>query len=157
MNKYHLLLLRLCFCGELLTAALIVLIFESGLLPAGELAHDAQAIYLAEMAGVCLTIISIPLAMKFMKFTAVRKALTARPQSYTTYSLLRLMILSVPLLVNTLFYYMTGFDATLGYLAIIMLIPYLFVWPSRARWEDECPTENSRYEKSPSESGKYVK
>lgn len=157
MNKNHLLILRLSFCCELLIAAMYVVFFESGLLPAGLLAHDTQAIYLAEMAGVCLTIISIPLALKFMKFKAIRRALSSNPQHYTTFCLLRLWMLTVPLWTNILLYYMTGFDTTLGYLAIMMLIPYFFVWPSRGREEDECPTENSHYEKTPSESGNYKK
>lgn len=130
-------LLRYTFVSIVLTAVLLVVIYEAGLLLPGDLAADGQAIYAMEMVGVGLTIVSIPLALKWMTFGWVRNALAEGPEKYLLHALLRQTMLSVPLLYDTLTYYLLGSDPTMGYLGLMTLVAMLFVWPSRGRMEYE--------------------
>lgn len=147
MNKNSLILLRIVYCTHLLTAVLLVAIFELQLLPTGMLAHDAATTYAMEMAGVVLTIISIPVALKMLNFPKFRALLKQQPERYTSFSLIRLSILGAPLLYDTLAYYFTGLDATLGYLGLMVVVAFLFVWPSRGKMEYECDINYSKDEK----------
>ena len=138
MNKKNLSLLRALYCIFLLQAALLVLIYETEMLPVGTQAYDSKANYLVEMSGLLLTIICIPLALKLMNFSWVKKMLRQQPQKYLLLCIIRLGLLGVPLLFDVLAYYLLGLDATLGYLALMIVVAFLFIWPSQEKMEYEC-------------------
>ena len=130
--------LRAIFFCELLTAALLAAIFETGMLDNSQLAEPAGRAYLLEIAGVALTVASIPLAMKLMHFETVRRAIKDNEANYRTWSSVRLILLYASLGYNLLMYYLLGFDVTCGYLALMTVVAFFFVWPSRGRMEYEC-------------------
>ena len=138
MNKQTLNLLRAVYCVILLQAALLVIIFETGLLPVGTQAYDSQVNYMVEMTGLILTIVCIPLALKMMHFSRIKELLHQQPRKYQLLSITRLALLGVPLLFDVLAYYLLGFDATLGYLALMIVVAFLFIWPSKDKMEYEC-------------------
>ena len=129
--------LRALFFGELLTAALLAVIFETGMLASSQLAEPDGRAYILEIAGVGLTVVSIPLAMKLMHFETVRRAVKDDEARYRTWSCLRLVILFGSLIYNLLMYYLLGFDVTCGYLALMTVVAFFFVWPSRGKMEYE--------------------
>ena len=101
-------LLRLTFFVDLLTAACIVFIFETGMLPEGDLATSETLEYWLSLAGIAMIIILLPLSLRLMKFGAVKRSVAQSEENYTRWSLIRIAMLGVPLLYNVLCYYLTG-------------------------------------------------
>lgn len=131
-------ILRFTFISQLLTSAIIAFLGEIGWLPTGLLDDGGKQSYLLSMIGVALTIVGLPIALKLLHFSAVRSQVKNNVRLYFKWSVVRLAILYVPLAYNILMYYFLGFNVTCGYLALMTLVGYLFVWPSRGRMESEC-------------------
>lgn len=126
-------ILRITYFAALLTAAGLVFIFETGMLPEGDLGADEVFAYWLSMAGVALTIILLPLSLRLMKFKAVMKSVAESEMNYTRWSLIRIAMLTIPLLYNTLCYYLTGCVTTFAYMALMVAVGFMFIWPSRDR------------------------
>ena len=73
--------------------------------------------------------------MKLFKLRAVAKRLRT-PQALLCLGSLRLAMLTVPMVVNTLLYYLF-MNVAFGYLAIILALCIFFVFPSMSRCEAE--------------------
>ena len=131
--------LRIIFCGELLTPAILAAIFETDMLPAGAIAVDEVQEYVFSMCSVILTLISIPLALKLMTFKHVRAQVQQSEQNYRTWALLRIVLLGTPLIYNLLMYYLLSFNTSCGYMALICAVSFFFIWPSdgKMRYERE--------------------
>ena len=121
--------LRITYICELLTSALLAVIFETGLLEGGQLADNPQTAYVLEIIGIVLALVCIPLAMKLFHFEKVSQAVNTDDLAFTRWSTYRLCLLGLPLLYNTLMYYLLGFDVTCGYLALMSVVPFIFIWP----------------------------
>ncbi len=130
-------LLRITYCIELLTAVCIAVIFETGLLPEGDWAADEVLNYWLSMAGVTLTIILLPLSLRLMKFEKVKQYVAESEMNYVRCSLVRIAMLGVPLLFNTLCYYFTGCETTYAYMALMAVVCFLFIWPSKDKMNYE--------------------
>lgn len=125
--------LRITYCIELLTAVCFAVIFETGLLPEGDWAADEVLNYWLSMAGVALTIILLPLSLRLMKFEKVKQYVAESEMNYVRCSVVRIVMLGVPLLYNTLCYYLTGCVPTYAYMALMAAVCFLFIWPSHDR------------------------
>ena len=147
MNTQQLNILRSTYLVALTTAILLIIIFEVGLLPTGTRVYDSMSNYTCEMIGVFLTIISIPVALKLMSLGRIKRLLSDYQDKYFTFSVVRISLLTVPLLYDTAFYYLLGEDATLGYLALMAVVAFLFIWPSRGKMEYELENASKQLEK----------
>ena len=130
-------LLRIVFFSGLLAAGLLVLLFETEMLESGALAGDEQTAYWLSIVGVALTIIAIPTALKLMTWKRVKTDVTQSEQSYVRWSVLRLLMLTTPLMYNLLVYYLLGCEPTYAYMALMLLLVFLFVWPSQDKMNYE--------------------
>ena len=84
-----------------------------------------------------LTIAVIPAALYLFKIRKVKEALKAEPvAAMKKYGVMRLLMLGLPLVANTDLYYMS-MNVAFGYMAIILLLVLPFVYPSKARCEEE--------------------
>lgn len=130
--------LTIIFLSIVALAALMVLLFETNVLEPGSLAGrdmlEFNVLSVVELFTVC----AIPLALRLFKFKKVHRQLVARPASkLKSWGTLRLLMLGLPLLASVLFYYLFFMKAAFGYLAIILLLSMLFVWPSKGKCEAE--------------------
>lgn len=130
--------LTILFWTILALALITVVLFETGILEFGYYASDqVQAEFLLTIMMEILTLAAIPLALKLFKFKSVRADLIARKaEALRKWGLLRLLLLLVPLLVNTLLYYAYA-NTTFGYMAIILCLTLPFVYPGKERCESE--------------------
>ncbi|MBP3828965.1 MAG: hypothetical protein ILA06_01495 [Bacteroidaceae bacterium] len=150
--------LRYVFVGQLLSAVLIAVAGETGWLPIGSLSGDDQRTYVLSIVGVALAIIGLPLALKLMHLHYVRTDIwgddhdndngndVAAPwqSGYTKWSIVRMSLLWLSLLFNLIMYYLLGYNTTCGYLALMTVVAYLFVWPSDDRMQAERDWERER-------------
>ncbi len=118
-------------------ALAIVAIYELGLLESGVLADSKQTEFVAMTVMELTSIGAAFLGLRLFKFHMIHDELVCLKESaMLKWGMLRLLILEVPMVVNTYLYYMY-MNATFGYLAIILLLTLPFVRPSESRCIDE--------------------
>ena len=142
MSTQQLHILRSTYIVTFMSAILLIIIFETGMLANGIYAYDSMTNYVCEMIGIFLTIVCIPLALKLMSFSMVKRMLNQDSGKYFTLCAVRISLLALTLLYNVASYYLLGEDATLGYLALMAVVAFLFIWPSRGKMDYEL--ENAR-------------
>lgn len=130
MDKGFIILLRCVYFANLATAGIIAVLFEMLSLEPGQLTCNEEASYWFGICGIGLLLICIPVALKLMSFKRIKAAVKESTQAYQTWSLMRLALLEVPLLFNTLAYYLLGCEPKFGYMALMIVVAHLFVWPS---------------------------
>jgi hypothetical protein len=151
VKKVRLVLLAL-LVGYLAVAVALVCLYETDQLPSGEQAGvNPQLEFVVTTAMELLTIGAIPLALKFFKFKSVRRSFHQNGvAALRQMGQLRISLLALPMVANTLLYYMY-MNTTFGYMAIILLLCLPFVFPTLARCQAEL--EDSRDELDCSKPG----
>ena len=119
---------------ELLAITILwVVLAETGVIETGQFAGNAQQEFLQVAVMEIATLGSVFLALRLFKFKAIHKELVEnKEQALLKWGLIRLVLLEVPMLSNTLFYYQF-MNTTFGYLAIIQLLCLPFVFPTMGR------------------------
>ena len=119
-----------------ITVVLVVL-FETDVLPSGLMATEKQTEFLLTTLMELLTLASVYMSLRLFKFDKVHQELvTLKADGLRRWGLIRLAILLLPMLLNTVLYYLF-MNTTFGYMAIILAICLPFVYPSEARCEAE--------------------
>jgi len=138
------LILMLEFWIPLAVCLLLVILFESDILPVGwESSYGSKEFFIAVVMEL-MTICAIPLALRLFKFKRVHRALTAdqenRERNLLKWGSYRMGMLCIPMLLNTLFYYMF-MNVAFGYMGIILALCLFFVYPSLRRCHDETASQ----------------
>ena len=124
------------FLAAVVVSAIIVVLFETDVLQCGVLLDDSgsgEFVVLTFME--LLTLCVIPVALRLFKFKSVVESLAA-PKALLRWGMLRLAMLCLPMVANTLLYYLY-FNVAFGYMGIILLLCLAFVLPTARR----CVTE----------------
>lgn len=117
----------------------IVALYELDVLDV--LADSKQTEFVAMTAMEMTTLCAAFLGLRLFKFPKIHADLvTHQEPAMLKWGILRLLILEVPMVVNTYLYYMY-MNTTFGYLAIILLLCLPFVFPSLNRCIDETTEE----------------
>ena len=122
--------LRNLFIGTVAVPLLIATVYECDVLPTGVFAGKAQEEFLAVIIMELMTIVMIPLALRLFKAKDVeRKVAEGDTLALRIWGALRILMITVPLLLNTIGYYLF-MNTTFGYMALILLICLPFVYTS---------------------------
>ena len=122
-------------------ALTIVLLNECGVVESGTLADSKQTEFVAMTVMELTSLAAAFLGLRLFKFKKIHQDLVDRKEpAMRQWGILRLLILEVPMIVNTYLYYMY-MNATFGYLAIILLLCLPFVFPSLNRCLSETSEE----------------
>lgn len=136
--------LKAIFFAIIALALVMVIVFETGMMESGALADDRQQEFILTALMELTSLGAAFLGLRLFKFSSVEKQLVDSPETaMTKWGTVRLLMLELPMLVDTLLYYMF-MNATFGYLAIMLLLCLPFVYPS----EDRCTAETTRGDES---------
>lgn len=125
------------FWVPIILCVVIVILGELNVFPTGVLNGNAQVEFVLLAAMEIITICTIPLALRLFRFAKIHnKLVEQREQALQKWGAIRLEMLSVPMVVNTLLYYLT-MNAAFGYLAIILFLCMFFVVPTKERCNAE--------------------
>jgi hypothetical protein len=107
-----------------------------------------DTLFAVQTVVILLSLALVPLALRLFKFRRIHDDLVARKaQALKKWGTLRLLMLGLSLVGNTLLYYLFGTEPAFGYLAVITMLVLPFVVPTRKRCEaettEEEPVENS--------------
>lgn len=116
---------------------LIVCCYETNIMLEGGFAGNTTAEFIVATVMVLLTIIVIPIALRMIKYGVVQNLLRReREQGLYKASMMRMALLMVPMLLNTVCYY-HFLNVEFAYLAIVLAISLVFVVPTVKRCEAE--------------------
>lgn len=123
-------ILRTLFIASVGIAVVVAALYELDILPSGVLADRPQDEFLCTIAMELVTIVFIPIALRLFKTKDVEKRLDEGDiRTFKTWSIVRILMITVPLLMNTLLYYLF-MNTTFGYMALILLICLPFIYPA---------------------------
>ncbi|MBQ8948331.1 MAG: hypothetical protein IJ059_00880 [Prevotella sp.] len=139
-------LLKTFFIVSLVVAIVVIVLFETETLPTGVLAEEKQSEFLLVTLMELTTLGGVFLALRLFKFEAVHRDLVTREAAaLLKWGLVRLALLLVPMLVNTLLYYIY-MNTTFGYMAIMQFLCLPFVFPSAGRCLAETTEDEGKSE-----------
>lgn len=129
MNK-TISLLRTVLIANVGVAVVIAALYELDILPSGMMAGRPQDEFLSTISMELITIVFIPVALRLFKTKDVEKRLEeGNIKAFRKWGLLRILMITVPLVLNTLLYY-SFMNTTFGYMALILLICLPFIYPA---------------------------
>lgn len=121
----------LYICGEFLHADMAIL--EGA---------DVQVKFVVQTTMILVTLAAIPVALRMFFTSSVRQdLLTHKAPALSKWGVIRLLLLGVPMLVNTCLYYAFGYESSFGWLAVIVLLAMPFVYPTTNRCLSEIEEE----------------
>ena len=124
--------LNIIFYTNIVLSLLAVVLFETNTLIGGWWADNRSADFLCTTFLALFSLCAIPVAFRLVR---PGRSNTAR-MNYERRAILRLVLLGLPLLLNTFAYY-AFMGVPFGYMAIILFLCLLFVVPTQKRYERE--------------------
>ena len=111
-------------------AVVIAALYELDILPSGMMTGRPQDEFLSTLSMELITIVFIPVALRLFKTKDVEKRLEeGNIKAFRKWGLVRILMITVPLVLNTLLYY-SFMNTTFGYMALILLICLPFIYPA---------------------------
>ena len=129
MNK-TISLLRTVLIANVGVAVVIAALYELDILPSGMFTGRPQDEFLSTISMELITIVFIPVALRLFKTKDVEKRLEeGNIKAFRKWGLVRILMITVPLVLNTLLYY-SFMNTTFVYMALILLICLPFIYPA---------------------------
>ena len=125
------------YIAQIVIALVFIVLFETDTLPVGVKADDKQSEFVLTALMEIISLGAAFLGLRLFKFKPIHNDLVDRKATAMwKWGMTRLIILEVPMVINTLLYYIY-MNTTFGYLGIILLLCLPFVFPSLSRCEAE--------------------
>ena len=121
------------YIAQIALALVIIVLFETDVLPVGVKADDKQSDFVMVALMEIISLGAAFLGLRLFKFKPIHDDLVNRPETAMwKWGMSRLMILEVPMVINTLLYYIY-MNTTFGYMGIMLLLCLPFVFPTLNR------------------------
>ena len=121
------------YTAHVLMALVIIVLFETDVLPAGVKADDKQSEFVLTALMEIVSLGAAFIGLRLFKFKAIHNDLVSRKETAMwKWGMTRLLILEAPMVINTLLYYIY-MNTTFGYMGIMLLLCLPFVFPSLSR------------------------
>lgn len=112
-------------------AIIIAVLCENDIIHNGIFAGSRQAEFISLSIMELVTITSIPVSMKLPNIKKVKESIKTNPyKNIIRWGTLRLCLIGIPLIANTILYY-SYMHVAFGYMAIIGLICLAFIYPGK--------------------------
>lgn len=134
-------ILQINYFLNLIIVLLWIVLNENDVLNIVGSAHEnTNSDFLSASIMEVITICFIPVSLRLFKFGVIRQAIkddkTPLLNTFFAYLLVRLEMLLMPMLVNAVLYYVF-MNVAFGYMAIILFLSTLFIFPTQERCEQE--------------------
>ena len=120
----------------LIITAVLIILFETGILPSGICSGNTQVEFLAQTIMIILTLGVIPVALRMsvnMNHHSTQDDTdesNKKRENINRKHLIRVLLISIPMLLTTICYYIY-IKVSFAYLGVILLIAFLFVIPKK--------------------------
>ena len=130
------------YTAQVALALVIIVLFETDVLPAGIKADDKQSDFVLTAIMELVSLGAAFLGLRLFKFKRIHDDLVRRKEiAMWKWGMARLIILGAPMVIDTLLYYIY-MNTTFGYLGIMLLLCLPFVFPSLSRCLAETTEES---------------
>lgn len=133
----------------IIVSLIIVVLFEMNILESGMWKDDGPLFFTIAVVMELLLLCLAPLALYLFRIPFIHRRLISdsskAPQQLLFWGTVRMDMLGLPMVFNTLFYYLFGLQVTFGYMAIILLLCLLLVYPTMNRCLYETGTEIDKH------------
>jgi hypothetical protein len=120
---------------------IVIVLYETNILESGIMAEEKQSEFILTALMELVSLGAAFLGLRLFRFKAVHNDLVSRQEpAMMKWGTIRLLTLEVPMLADTLLYYIY-MNTTFGYLAIMLLLCLPFVFPSLNRCLAETASE----------------
>ena len=134
------------YIAQIVIALVIIVLFETDVLPTGIKADDKQSDFVLTALMEIISLGAAFFGLRLFKFKAIHNDLVSRKETAMwKWGMARLIILEAPMVINTLLYYIY-MNTTYGYLGIMLLLCLPFVFPSTGRCLAETTEEEVKSE-----------
>ena len=121
------------YIAQIALVLVIIVLFETDVLPVGVKADDKQSDFVMVALMEIISLGAAFLGLRLFKFKPIHDDLVSRPETAMwKWGMSRLLILEVPMVINTLLYYIY-MNTTFGYMGIMLLLCLPFVFPTLNR------------------------
>ena len=111
-------------------ALAIIILYETDILEAGVMEEQKQLEFILTAMMELISLGAAFMGLRLFKFKTVHNDLVNRQEpAMWKWGVIRLLILEVPMVIDTLLYYIY-MNTTFGYLAVMLLLCLPFVFPS---------------------------
>lgn len=124
--------LQAFFWSLIIFSGIACLAYEMEWVTYAPIGENPQLTFATQMMMQLVTIVCVPVALRLFKWKVISRKLHANPGALRSWGSLRLGLICVPMLINTLLYEQTQL-ASFGYLSIISLLCLFFIYPSLER------------------------
>ena len=128
-------ILKTIFFSFILLYVCIIVLYEFDFVNIFSFISPSSLIVIQYLMDI-VTLVVIPLALYSFKIKFISKRLTSYKQ-LQVWSIIRILILCVPMVLNIFLYYYYCQEVSFFYLSVILLLSLFFVYPSKARCENE--------------------
>ena len=130
-------ILQTLFYVSLAVSLVMVVLFESDTIIPGFRAAYGKDEFIVATVMELITICSIPVMLRTFKFGFVRRSVAAGGEdSLRRWSIMRMLVMCVLMVVNTLLYYVF-MNVAFGYMGIIIFLCIFLIFPSMDRLKRE--------------------
>ena len=152
-------LLMTIFSGALLLATLLYILGEFLNVDMGIFAETTrEQRFICSTVMILLTIALLPLSLRLFKFGFIHRQLVSlRESALLKWGIVRMSVLGVLLVSNTLLYYMYAYEPAFGYLAVMVLLIMPFILPTMSRCQAETEEEKAEEDRVENEEKEDVK
>jgi len=131
------------FCGEFLEVDMAWLSSD----------ENRQTGIVVQMVMILLTLGLVPLALYLMKVKRIHASLMANPvAALLKWGVVRILILGLLMICNTLLYFIYGTEPAFGYLAVMVMLTMPFVLPTMSRCQAETEEQQPEQDETAEES-----
>ncbi len=131
-------------CYSLIAVVLVIVCLgETGVLPVGILADDAELpasrmsySFVLQIVECLVMLAMVPLALKYMDFYVIKRLVRLRPERYLMQASMRMVMLAIPIVLGILFYYIM-LNTSMLYCSLISALAFLYIWPTPKRLKRE--------------------
>ena len=121
------------YIAQIALALIVIVLFETDVLPVGVKAGDKQSDFVMVALMEIISLGAAFLGLRLFKFKPIHDDLFSRPErAMWKWGMSRLLILEVPMVIDTLLYYIY-MNTTFGYMGIMLLLCLPFVFPTLNR------------------------
>ncbi len=117
----------------------ISMLFETETLESGGMDVNGSTHFRITLIMEIMTIAVIPSALYMFRWKPISQKLAdGKEKALLRWGTLRILMLALPMIANTIFYYAYAYEVTFAYMGIILLLCLVFVFPTLERCMQEC-------------------
>ena len=130
-------LLQIIFYSSVALSLLMVILFECNIIDSGFYAAYGKDEFMAATTMELITICTIPVMLRTFKFGFIKRSVRLGGEAAMhQWSVIRMFILCLLMVINTLLYYMF-MNVAFGYMGIILFLCIFMIFPTKERFKKE--------------------